>query len=212
MKTITFTFALLISMFTFANNPAYEKAMESALNQFKASKDVATFQSTANSFQRIANLANTEWLPEYYQAQCYILMSFMDKDPIQRDGYLDIAEKSINKVLELQPQNSEAYALQAFMYTGRLVVDPMTRGKEYSIKSHESLKKSLAINPTNPRALYLQLSNEIGTASFFGTDTSVYCDRIKKLQENWDNYNLVEGMNPSWGKSQANQLQANCTK
>ncbi len=210
MKTFTTIIALLLTGQSFAGNSAYEQAMEAALSQFATSKSVEDMQSTANSFQRIAKFADAEWLPEYYQAHCYVLMSFMIKDGAQKDAYLDVAEKSITKVLELQPTNTEAYALQAFLYTGRLVVDPMTRGREYSIKSHESLKKALAINPTNPRALYLQLTNEIGTANFFGTDTSIFCERIETLQTNWDSYNQVADMNPSWGKNQAQNLKADC--
>ena len=184
--------------------------MVSALNQFKASKSLSDFQNTANTFNRISSAANTEWLPSYYQAQCYIYMSFMDKDAGNKDAYLDLAESSINHILALTPNNSEAFALQSFMYTGRLVVDPMTRGKEYTMLSMSAIKKSLAINPTNPRALYLELSNEVGMASFFGTDKSVYCDRINALLENWDSYNQVADMHPSWGKGQVEGLTSNC--
>ncbi len=212
MKTLTTIIAVLFSVLTFAGNPAYNEAMKSALGQFATSKSVDELQSTANSFQRISNLADQEWLPQYYQAHCYILMSFMTQDGAQRDAYLDVAESAITKVMEMQPTNSETYALQAFMYTGRLVVDPMNRGQEFSIKSHQSLKKSLAINPTNPRALYLQLTNEIGTADFFGTDSSIFCERISNLQKNWDAYNQVDGLEPSWGKDQAQTLKANCNQ
>ena len=213
MKTITFTLALFISLISFAGNNGYNEAMETALNQYKASKSVADFQNTANTFQRISGMAKEEWLPEYYHAQCYILMSFMDAkaDAATKDGYIDQAEKSINSMLEKQPQNSEVYALQSFMYTARLVVDPMTRGQEFSIKSATSVKKSLAFNPKNPRALYLQLSNEVGTAQFFGKDVSVYCDRINALLENWDEYNKSEPMHPVWGKNQVIGMAANCT-
>jgi hypothetical protein len=184
--------------------------MAAALGQFSTARNISEYQETANSFNRISNLASTQWLPNYYQAQCYILMSFMEKDATQKDAYLDRAEKAITTVLAIQPENSEAFALQAFMFTGRLVIDPMTRGREYSIRSNQSLKKSLAINPTNPRALYLQLTNEIGTAGFFGTDTSIYCERITTLNENWDKFNKTEAMNPSWGKNQALGLKSNC--
>lgn len=213
MKTITIAISMLFSITAFAESNGYNEAMEAAINQYNTAHSVAEFKNAANTFNRISNMATTEWLPEYYHAQCYILMSFMDQaaDAAQKDEYLDVAEKSISSILEKQPENSEAYALQAFMNTGRLVVDPMTRGREYSIRSHESIKKSLAINPTNPRALYLQLSNEIGTAQFFGTDASVYCDRIYTLLENWDSYNNTEALQPKWGKTQVEGLAANCT-
>lgn len=210
MKTTTTLFlSFSLSLMGFTNNN-YHQAMQAALNQFSTAKNITDLQSTANSFNRISNNADQEWLPNYYKAHCYILMSFMEKNGTQKDAFLDIAEEAIHKVLKVQPENSEAYALQAFMFTGRLVVDPMTRGREYSILSNTALKKSLAINPTNPRALYLQLTNEIGTAGFFGTDTSVYCERIEALNTNWDKYNKTKGMEPSWGKDQANGLKSNC--
>lgn len=212
MKTMTLAFTIFIGFSSFAGTPAFNEAMKNALTQFGQSKNVADFQSTANTFQRIANSAKDEWLPEYYQAQCYILMSFMDQDKIQKDAYLDIAEKAINSILSKVPENSEVYAIQGFMYTARLVVDPVNRGREYSILSMESLKKSLHFNPQNPRALYLQLSNEIGTAKFFGTDVSMYCERINTLIENWDDYNQAEPLYPSWGEKQAQGLTENCTE
>ena len=212
MKLITTTIAILLSLFTFANN-GYDDAMAAALNQYNTAKTVSDFQNTANTFNRIANMANEEWLPEYYEAQCYILMSFIDReaDATQKDGYLDIAEKRINSMLEKSPQNDEVYALQAFMNTGRLVIDPMTRGREYSIKSMTSVKTALAFNPHNPRALYLELSNEVGSSAFFKEDTSKYCDRINSLMQNWDEYNQTQPMHPVWGKAQVENLQKqNC--
>lgn len=210
MKTITFTLALLISIGSFANTSAFNKAMETALGQFKEAKTQDDLQNTANTFKRISNTAPQEWLPEYYQAQCYIYISFREKEASKRDAYLDIAEKSIQHILELEPENSEAYALQGFMYTARLVVDPMTRGREYSILSMGAIKKALALNPTNPRALYLELSNEVGSAKFFGSDTTIYCERINNLIENWDTYNQSPALHPTWGKGQIQGMAGNC--
>lgn len=212
MKAITTTIALFITLFTFAGNNGYTEAMESALKQFETSKSVAEFQNSANTFSRISNMAKEEWLPNYYEAHCYIIMSFMDRtaEAAQKDEYLDIAESRINSVLEKQPQNDEMLALQSFMYTARLVIDPMTRGREYSIKSMTSVKTALAINPKNPRALYLELSNEVGTANFFKEDTSKYCDRINQLLANWDEFNQSEPMFPAWGKNQVQGLAKGC--
>ena len=212
MKTITTTIAILLSLVSFANS-GYSEAMEAALNQYNTAQTVSDFQNTANTFSRISNMAKEEWLPEYYEAQCYILMSFIDKeaDAAKKDEYLDVAEKRINSMLEKSPQNDEVLALQGFMYTGRLVVDPMTRGKEYSIKSMTSIKTALAFNPHNPRALYLELSNEVGSSAFFKEDTSKYCDRINNLLQNWDEYNQSQPMYPVWGKAQVEGLQKqNC--
>lgn len=208
---LVMTLSIVTSISAFANEN-YNQAMAAALNQFGTSENIADFQETANSFNRISNLTTKEWLPNYYQAQCYILMSFMEKENAQKDAYLDLAENALNAIIKIEPENSEVLALQAFMYTGRIVIDPMTRGREYSILSNQSLQKALIINPNNPRALYLQLTNEIGMAQFFGTDTSIFCERITSLNNKWDELNQTEGMNPSWGKGQAQGLNRNCSE
>ncbi len=210
MKAIITLIIILISFHSFGRNSGYTEAMELGLIQLNNSKSAVDLKNTANTFNRISNTANQEWLPIYYEAQCYILMSFRVSDKAIKDEYLDIAESRINEILTLQPKNDEAFALQSFMYTARLVIDPMTRGREFSIKSMSSIKTALAFNPNNPRARYLQLSNEVGTANFFGEDPSKYCENILNLLENWDELNTVKDLHPLWGKFQVKGLAENC--
>lgn len=210
MKTITTTMILLLSSMLFANDNAYDKAMSSALQQFDTASTIADLQNTANSFSRIANVAKDDWLASYYQSQCLILMSFREKDLARKDEYLNEGEAILNVLLETQANNDEVYALQSLLYTARLSVDPMNRGQEYMALSGGAYQKALALNPKNPRALYLQLSNEVGMANFFGEDTSKYCDRIESLYSNWEEYNKVEKFHPSWGLGQVEGLMKNC--
>ena len=210
MKTITITIALLISTFCLASDPAYDKAMTKSLEQLGNAKTLEDFQNTANSFKRISNVATSDWLSEYYQVFCYVRMSFMEADKSKKDAFLDEGEQLLNVLLEQESINSEIYALQSFWFTARLSVDPATRGQEYMALSGAAFKKALALNPTNPRALYLQLSNEVGMANFFGKDASSYCDRILSLLTNWDQYNEVEKFHPSWGKGQVEGMTKRC--
>lgn len=210
MKTITITIALLSSTFCLASDPAYDKAMSQSLEQLGEAKSLDDFQNTANSFSRISNVATSDWLSKYYQVHCYVLMSFMEANKSKKDEYLDKGDLILAELLELQKGNSEVFAMQSFWFTARLSVDPATRGQEYMGLSAAAYKKALALNPTNPRALYLQLSNEVGMASFFGKDVSSYCDRILSLLTNWDKYNEVEKLYPSWGKGQVEGMAIRC--
>lgn len=204
--------ALLLTSYSFAGNAKYYEKMGQTLAKFSECKSIEDYQTVGNQFKIIANVESSEWLPLYYHAQCYILMSFMDQDASKRDSYLDTAEKSIEQMLELAPREAEAHALKGFYFTGRLVVDPQNRGQQYGPLSAQSIGMALGIEPENPRAQFLKLSNEKGTAEFFGKDTQIYCDQAVDLLENWDNYKLKSKLHPQWGKAQVQGIVNACGK
>jgi len=194
-----------------AQSKEYYDAMGEALGQYAKCKSVSDFQVLGNRFGLIADTEKTEWLPFYYQAHCYIIMSFMEPtDTKKKDEYLDVAEKSIEKMLTLAPNESEAYTLQGFCYTARLVVNPMERGQKYSMLSSQSLGKALALDADNPRAKVLKLQNEMGAAQFFGKDPKEYCPQADELLANWDNYKVKSPLYPSWGKDQVEGIVTGC--
>lgn len=213
MKTIaTLLIATTLSMnLAFANSNSYEKAMGEALKEMAESETVEDLQNVANQFQRIAKAAKDEWLPLYYHAQCNVLMGFRTSlEADDRDKYLDLAQNSIDEAIEIAPQESEIYALQSMLHTARLVIDPMSRGQKMMAASGQAIGQSLALNPENPRAQYLKLSNEVGQAQFFGKDPSAYCDRILALYKEWDELNVSETFYPKWGKAEVKGLMQNC--
>jgi len=212
MKTILISIAFLFtSLSGMTQSKQYYAAMGEALVQYANCKSVSDFQALGNRFGLIADAEKTEWLPLYYQAHCYIIMSFMEPtDAKKKDEYLDVAEKAIEKMLALAPNESEAYTLQGFCYTARLVVNPMERGQKYSMLSGQSLGKALALDPNNPRAKVLKLQNEMGAAKFFGKDPAEYCGQAIELYAKWDDYKPKSPLYPVWGKSQAERVVQEC--
>jgi len=204
--------AVSIIVFTsMAMGPEFQKVMGETLAGYSECKTVEDYQDLANKFERIANVEKGEWLPLYYHAHCHIIMSFMEQSGmVKKDEYLDVAEVSVNRILEMVPDESEIYALQAFMLTARLVVDPMTRGQEYSILSGQAAGAALGLNPDNPRAKYLNISNEMGAAQFFGSDVSKYCTQAKELLKNWDDFKSASPIHPNWGKDQVKEIVDSC--
>ena len=202
---------LLVSMVAIAQKAEFLQTMGETLGQYATCKDVADFQSLGNKFQMIANVEKSEWLPLYYHAHCYILMSFLEPtDAVKKDSYLDEAEKSIEKLIAMVPDEAEIYALQSFYFTGRLVVNPMERGQKFTGLSSKAIGKALAIDPANPRAKLMKLQSEMGSAQFFGKDPKSFCPQAKEMLANWDNFKPKSPIHPAWGKPQVERIVKGC--
>lgn len=186
MKTLSLLIALLFSLSTVAQNSMYVQKMNDAFELLARGE----FQKAAGTFDRIAGVEKKEWLPQYYSAYATILISMGNPNVEEavKDNYLDKASKSLDALLAMAPEEPEIYALQALYFTGRMLVNPMVRAPEYGTLSEEAIQKALKLDPKNPSAKQLRLSNRMGTARFFGEDLSSFCKEAFTLIKSWDNY------------------------
>ena len=212
MKKVILSLAVVLcTLVSMSQKPEYYKAMGETLGEYSSAKSVADLQALGNKFQMIANVEKEEWLPLYYHAHCYILMSFIEQgDAAKKDSYLDVAEKSVTKLLEMAPAEPEVYALQSFYLTGRLVVNPKERGQQYSALAGQANGKALALDATNPRAKLLKIQMDMGSAKFFGTDPKSFCPKAKELLATWDNFKPKSSIHPNWGKEQVEEIVKGC--
>ena len=202
---------LLIVTLAWGQNEQYYAKMGESLQRFASSSSIGDYQDLANTFKVISNVEKEEWLPLYYEAQCYILMSFSDQATNEmRDSYLETASDLVDKMNELAPGEAEVAVMTAFYHTGYLVVDPPQRAMTTTPLIHASIGKALAIEPDNPRAVFLRISNEMGTAAFFGEDTTPFCEEASELLGNWDNYALKSPIHPNWGKGEIEGIVSSC--
>jgi len=212
MKKIILSLAIVfVSLVSMAQKPEYYQAMGESLGQYATCKSVADFQALGNKFQMIASAEKTEWLPLYYQAHCYILMSFVETtDAAKKDSYLDVAEKSLTSIIEMAPGEAEVFVLQAFYLTGRLVVNPMERGQEYGGLVGQATGKALALDANNPRAKLMKIQMDMGSAPFMGLDPKSFCPQAKELLAIWDNFKSKSPVHPNWGKEQVEGIVKGC--
>jgi len=212
MKKIIVSIAILLTALTgMSQSKEFTGAMGEALGQYATCKSIDDFQALGNKFSLIANAEKAEWLPLYYHAHCYIIMSFMEPtDAVKKDSYLDVAEKSITKMIELAPKESEVFALQSMLYSARLVVNPMERGQKYGGLSAQAVGMALGMDANNPRAKFIKLRNDMGSAQFFGKDPKEYCPQASELLASWDNYKVKSPLYPAWGKDQVAEIVAEC--
>jgi hypothetical protein len=210
-KIILSIVVVFVSLVSMAQKPEYFQTMGETLSQYSTCKNVADFQALGNKFEMIANAEKNEWLPLYYQAHCYILMSFLEQgDAAKKDSYLDVAEKSIEKLIAMVPSESEIYVLQSFYYTARLVVNPMERGQQFGQLSNQASEKAIALDPTNPRAKLMKIQMDMGSAPYMGLDPKSFCPQAKELLANWDNFKPKSPIHPKWGKDQLEGVVKGC--
>lgn len=210
-RTTLFLAALLTASFALGQNELYYQKMGETLGKFASSSSVEDFQDLANQFDVIAKVEPDEWLPLYYEAHCYILMGFFGQLPAaQQDSYLDKASACVEKMEELAPNEAEVYVMKAFYYTGYLVVDPPGRAMTTQPLISAAISRALSLDTENPRALFLKISNELGTASYFGSDTAPLCEKARTLLESWDNYKIKSPIHPAWGKGETEGIVNGC--
>jgi len=202
---------VLVNLFASAQKPEFIQSMGETLGQFATCRNVADFQALGNKFKMISEVENSEWLPLYYHAHCYIIMSFMEPtDAVKKDSYLDEAEKSIQKLITMVPTEVEVYALQSFYFTARLVVNPVERGQKFGGLAGQAIGKALALDPSNLRARLIKLQMDLGTARFFGQDPASFCPQAKELLASWDSFKPKSAIYPAWGKDQVEGIVKGC--
>jgi hypothetical protein len=210
-KTTLFVCAMLIATVAMGVDEKYYQKMGETLSGFSTSSSVEDFQNLANKFRVIANVEKEEWLPLYYEAHCYVIISFMgDLSAEEKDSYLDKASSLVESMTELAPNEAEVQVMKAFYLTGSLVVNPPERAMGTAPLIQAAIAKALALEPNNPRATFLRISNEMGTASYFGEDTAPLCAQATELLQNWDSYTLKSPIHPSWGKSDTEGIVKGC--
>jgi len=203
--------AMLIATVAMGQNEKYYQKMGETLGKFASASSVDDLQNLANQFGVIAKVETKEWLPLYYEAHCYILMGFTGQlEPAVQDSYLDKASASIDKMLDIAPDEAEVYVMKAFYHTGYLVVDPPARAMYTTPLINEAISRALSIEAGNPRAQFLSISNEMGTASYFGSDTAPICKRASQLLDSWDNYAIKSPIHPAWGKEETEGIVRGC--
>lgn len=202
MKTIM-TLSLLFYVGILFANEKYEKAMQSNIEAMYQAQTQETLQQAVNSFERIGGAEKDKWEPFYYASFGYIMMATREQEGGKKDAFLDKADEILKKASSLNPNDSEIVALQGFIYTIRVTVDPVTRGQQYSGLAMQTFGKALSMNPENPRALSLMAQMQYGTAQFFKASTDEACATGRKAVEKFETYRSENALAPQWGKESA---------
>jgi len=200
MKTSIFILAMiLLSVFGKANE-AYQKAMSQSIEKLFQAKTIPEYVEVANQFERISQIEKAEWLPQYYASFAYIMISFQETENTKKDQYLDQAQKYLDQAMAIEPNESELYMLQGFLYPSRINIDPMARGMIYMGKMNESLDKALALNPDNPRVYYLRATMTYHMPEAYGGGAAKALPLFQTAAEKFLIFKPKTELSPNWGK------------
>lgn len=192
---------ILVSLFSFGfANEAYEKAMGLSIETLFQSKTISEYVEVANQFERISQIEKAEWLPLYYASFAYIMISFQEPDNAKKDTYLDQAQKYLDLAKAIDPNESELYMLQGFLYPSRINVDPMNRGMLYIGDMNKSLDKALELNPDNPRVYYLRATIMHHTPEAYGGGAAKALPLYETAIEKFGIFKPKSAIYPNWGK------------
>jgi tetratricopeptide (TPR) repeat protein len=200
MKTSIFILAMiLLSVFCKAND-AYQKAMSQSIEKLFQAKTIPEYVEIANQFERISQIEKAEWLPLYYASFSYIMISFQEAENAKKDMYLDQAQKYLDQAMAIEPNESELYMLQGFLYPSRINIDPMARGMIYMGKMNESLDKALTLNPDNPRVYYLRATMTYHMPEAYGGGAAKALPLYQTATEKFQIFKPKTELHPNWGK------------
>lgn len=206
MKTILLLFIATILMNSTVAENKYQQAMTNAIEKLNQSTSNDEFLEAANTFERISNIEQNEWLPFYYAAYSYIIVSYQEQDLTKKDPVLDKAQQFLDRAFKIAPEESELFALQAFLYPGRMLVDPMARGMEYMGIMNQALETAIRLNPENPRSYYLRAITVLNMPEGFGGGVSIAKPIFEEAKVKFDKFQPESTISPVWGKEQ-NELE-----
>ncbi len=190
--------------------PSYRQAMEESIAILNQASDSEQLLAVANRFERIARAEKDQWLPWYYAAYATLNRAIQADEPGKKDQLLDEAQQYLEEATELETKESELVALQGYVHTIRVTVDPANRGQQLAPLATQTLGKAVQMNPDNPRALFLLGQMQYGTAQFFGADTSEACHLIQQAVAKYESATVDDALLPSWGKENAQRMSEQC--
>ncbi|WP_136481955.1 hypothetical protein [Cognatitamlana onchidii] len=207
MKHLIIIAAFLVSFISHSQTN-YEKGMQKAFQLWGSNQST----EASNLFERIAGAEPDNWLPPYYAAQINITSSFGERDKEKLAQQLGKAQDLINDATALSKNNPEIMVLQALLHTAWVAYDGATYGATLSPKVAQLYAKASQIDPNNPRVVFCKAEWDMGSARYFGQDTSPFCKDIERAIELFANFKPETPFHPNWGAERAEQVLNTCKK
>jgi nicotinamide mononucleotide adenylyltransferase len=201
-RTILSTLIICFCIAAFAQSDKYAAAMKKNISMLDSVMQKGNMKELANNFERIAEAEKTQWLPYYYAAYCNVMNAFMEKDKSKVDAIADKAEELISKAeANAGKENSEIAVIKSMIASAHMMVDPQSRFMQYGAASVSNIEKAKALDPKNPRPVYLEGQAKIYTPEAFGGGKAVAKPILEKALAMFDTFKPETELHPAWGKS-----------
>jgi len=206
MQKLAIILALFVSG-VITSQTDYEKSMQKAFELWGSNSTEAS-----NLFERIAKAEPDNWLPSYYAAQINIVGNFGEKDIDKLTAQLNKTQDLLNDATAISKDNAEILVLQALLHTVWVSYDGATYGMTLSPKVSALYAQAEQISPNNPRVVLNKAEWAMGSARFFGQDTTPFCKDVERSLELFANFKPESPFYPKWGRNRAEQILESCNK
>lgn len=205
MKRILLIITILVIRYsgTFAQNPAYTKAMEGLVNEIQTTQFGTPLQPLANKMERIAATEKTEWLPNYWVAYCYLMDSYIEQEGAKKDLLLDKADTYLENAEKLSKNNDEIEVLKANLASARMAVSPQDRWQKYGGMVGMAMGAAKKINAENPRIALLEAQGLFYTPETYGGGKQKAKPVFEKALEQFAKFKPASSIHPNWGMAAA---------
>lgn len=184
----------------------YTKGMQKALQLWGEGK----ITEASNLFERISMAEQDNWLPYYYNALVNTTASFGETDETKLKQKLEKAQEFIDVAKNISPDNAELLVLEALTNTAYIAFDGATYGMTLSGKVVQLYEKAAQLAPNNPRVVFSKAEWDMGSAKYFGKDTTPYCKDVERSLELFANFKPETEFYPNWGQDRAKEVLAQC--
>lgn len=212
-KTILSVLIIGLCITTFAQSDRYAPAMKKNIAMLDSAMQKGNAKELANNFERIGDAEKKQWLPYYYAAYSNILTTYTENDKSKIDAIADKAEELITKAEGLAgKENSEIDVIKSMIASAHMMVDPQSRYMQYGAASSSNIEKAKALDPTNPRPVYLEAQAKFYTPAAFGGGKDVAKPLFEKSISMFDTFKPETDLHPTWGKAAAQYFLAQANK
>jgi tetratricopeptide (TPR) repeat protein len=207
MKALVFAILLAASFTRMSGQTIADSALYGfGIRLIEGASDTQDYEAAAGYFRQISADNPHQWLACYYEALCFIHAGHAMPDAKTKDTLLDTAQVILNKAFALNPDESELYVLQAFIYQTKIEVNPELRGMTYSRKAETNLKKALELNAVNPRAHMLMAYNTFYTPVLFGGGAEKALPGFQKASRLYLEFKPELPFSPQWGEQENQEM------
>ena len=212
-KTILSATIICLCITAFAQSDKYAGAMKKNISMLDSAMQKGNAKELANNFERIGDAEKLQWLPYYYAAYCNVISTYTEKDKTKNDAIADKAEELIIKAEGLAgKENSEIAVIKSMIASAHMMVDPQSRYMQYGAASASNIEKAKALDPSNPRPVYLEGQAKLYTPEAFGGGKDVAKPLFEKALAMFDAFKPASELHPTWGKSATQYFLAQANK
>jgi len=187
--------------------------MKKNISMLDSAMQKGNAKELANNFERIGDAEKLQWLPYYYAAYCNVISTYTEKDKTKNDAIADKAEELIIKAEGLAgKENSEIAVIKSMIASAHMMVDPQSRYMQYGAASASNIEKAKALDPSNPRPVYLEGQAKLYTPEAFGGGKDVAKPLFEKALAMFDAFKPASELHPTWGKSATQYFLAQASK